>query len=97
MSAMSAETEELEPIGDEPWNAVQLRPVRAIYGEDMPSGGYVTKLAKSAHTALLKAALAAHLVVPEESLSLAYEGESLDESKTLKENGVSEPGPAARR
>jgi len=94
---MEERTEELEPIGGDPHNAVQLRPIRAIYGEDVPAGGYVAKVAKSAKMGELKVALAAKLAVPEEAVKLAYEGEDINEEKTLKENGVSEPGPSARR
>lgn len=87
---------ELEPIGGDPHNAVQMRPVRTIY-EDIPEGGFVVKMAKSCKLLELKVALAQKLRISEESFTFAYEGEEMDNEKTIKENGIPEPGPAARR
>eukprot|EP00439_Symbiodinium_sp_Y106_P046539 s3548_g5.t3 len=90
-------TEELPPIGGDPHNAVQMRPVRTTYGEDIPAGGYVVKMAKSAPLSDLKAAMAQKLSISEDTITFAYEGEEMDEKKTIKDNGIPEPGPAARR
>jgi len=93
---MSDEPIELAQIGGDPHNAVQMRPVRTIY-EDIPEGGFVVKMAKSCKLSELKASLAQKLSISEESFNFAYEGEEMDDQKTIKENGIPEPGPAARR
>jgi len=95
--AESEPTEELPQIGGDPHNTVQIRPVRTIYGEDIPAGGYVIKMAKSALLSELKVAVAQRLSIPEDTVTFAYEGEEMHEQKTIKENGIPEPGPAARR
>eukprot|EP00929_Paragymnodinium_shiwhaense_P024887 TRINITY_DN15191_c0_g1_i2.p1 TRINITY_DN15191_c0_g1~~TRINITY_DN15191_c0_g1_i2.p1 ORF type:complete len:222 (+),score=72.24 TRINITY_DN15191_c0_g1_i2:364-1029(+) len=46
---------------------------------------------------MLKKALASRLGLPFDGVSLCYEGRDLDDDRTLRENGISEPGPAARR
>ncbi|CAK8989401.1 unnamed protein product [Durusdinium trenchii] len=95
--AAADDAEELPKIAGDPHNAVQMRPVRTIYGQDIPEGGFVVKMAKSCKLSELKAALAERLSISEDSFTFAYEGEEMDEQKTIQENGIPEPGPAARR
>eukprot|EP00931_Biecheleriopsis_adriatica_P076772 TRINITY_DN50448_c0_g1_i1.p1 TRINITY_DN50448_c0_g1~~TRINITY_DN50448_c0_g1_i1.p1 ORF type:complete len:270 (+),score=91.09 TRINITY_DN50448_c0_g1_i1:47-856(+) len=97
-SSKNEPTEDLGAIGGDPHNAIQMKPVpTAVRSEDIPPGGFIAKLEKSKLVGEMKAALAKRLDVDEAALELAYEGERVDESKTVRDNGIVEPGPAARR
>jgi len=93
----AAKTEELPQIGEGLCNAYHVKAVTGIHGEDMPSGGFVGMLAKSDPVGKLKEVLCQRLGVPFDGLSFACEGRHLEDGKTMGENGVLEPGPAARR
>lgn len=93
----------LGEIGGEPadqgnakkYNAFQARPVVDI--ASIPSHGFSGQLLKSSPVADLQRALADFVEVPVDAISLAYEGRDLQLSLTLRDNGISEPGPAARK
>jgi len=93
---MSDGEELLPDIGGDPHNVVHLKPVTAGL-ESVPSGGFVVKMAKAAKAEALKDALALRLNIEQGDVTLAHEGEDLDDQKTIKENSICEPGPAARR
>eukprot|EP00928_Gymnodinium_smaydae_P017375 TRINITY_DN16642_c0_g1_i1.p1 TRINITY_DN16642_c0_g1~~TRINITY_DN16642_c0_g1_i1.p1 ORF type:complete len:290 (-),score=77.54 TRINITY_DN16642_c0_g1_i1:80-949(-) len=97
-AAPPANVETLPCIGDAPHNDYALRPLDdSLTSAGVPSAGYIGKLAKSAPAFSLRDALAAALGVPPEGISVAHEGKDLDYNRTLKDNGVVEPGPSARR
>lgn len=94
----SAPSEELAPIDEPPYNEYRLTPVLDThYTDGVPQGGFTGKMAKSSTASALKALLVERLGVPTEGISLVYEGKELEDSATLRENGIVEPGPAARR
>lgn len=93
---MSDGEELLPDIGGDPHNVVHLQPV-TLGLENVPGGGFVVKMAKASKVEALKDAVAARLGLTLGDVKLAHEGEDLDDQKTIKENSVCEPGPAARR
>jgi len=76
-------------------NMYRAKPVEPI--PCVPVSGYVGSLAKKATVSELREVIGKAIGVPAISLSLASDGQDLDCTKTLKENGVLEPGAAARR
>lgn len=96
MSA-AAETEDLGQIGEGMCNDYLLRPVNEMNGDGMPPGGFVGKLSRAAQVGKLREQLAERLGVPLDGLSFAFEGKELLDDRTIGENGITEPGPAARR
>jgi len=96
MSA-AAQTEELPQIGEGLCNAFHAKAVVAFNGEDIPEGGFVGMLAKTEPVGKLKDVLCQRLGVHYDGLAFACEGKQLHDAKTMGENGVLEPGPAARR
>lgn len=77
------------------YNEYRLQPVNDI--PLVPINGYVGVLWKEAPVGLLREELSKVVNIPAESFCFAYDGRDLDITKTLKDNGVLEPGPAARR
>jgi len=77
------------------YNQIKVTPM--VHQKAVPPGGFLGSLAKKATADILRQQLAESLEVVPESLSLAYEGKALDMQLTLKDNGVVEPGPSARR
>lgn len=95
---MSAgQTEELAQVGEGMCNDLLIRTLNEFHPDDMPAGGFVVKLARVAPISQLRERLAVRLEVPVEGISFAFEGRELDNEKTIAENGIVEPGPAARR
>jgi hypothetical protein len=67
------------------------------FGGYMPVAGLAGKLAREAPSLQLREALAQALEVPIAGISLVYEGKNLEDDLTLKENGILEPGPMAKK
>lgn len=96
-----AEPMEVDCIGDAPFNEYKASFIGDSLSESfcgfMPSAGFTGKLSRAAPSGKLREALAKMLEVPTDGLSLVYEGKNLDDALTLRENGILEPGPAARK
>lgn len=101
-SSQQAEPLELGDIGEAPFNEYHASFIgnssagSSFYGY-MSAGGYAGKLSRAAPSCKLREALATTLDVPMNGLSLVYEGKDLDDQLTLRDNGILEPGPAARK
>jgi len=96
-----AEPVPLPDIGSDPSNEYKVSMIGDANAEEfmghMPLGGYQGKLSKAAPSKLLKQVLAKELEIEDAGLDLVYEGRQLEDGKTLAENGILEPGAAARR
>eukprot|EP00405_Crypthecodinium_cohnii_P012949 CAMPEP_0206439666 /NCGR_PEP_ID=MMETSP0324_2-20121206/12339_1 /ASSEMBLY_ACC=CAM_ASM_000836 /TAXON_ID=2866 /ORGANISM="Crypthecodinium cohnii, Strain Seligo" /LENGTH=251 /DNA_ID=CAMNT_0053907315 /DNA_START=31 /DNA_END=783 /DNA_ORIENTATION=+ len=89
-------TEELPQVGSEPVNDYLLRALVDLGCEDVPAGGFTGKMGKQSTVKDLKKAICNRLRIDEDGLTISCEGDQLDPSMTMSENGVFEPGPAAR-
>jgi len=99
----------LGKIGDAPYNEFHLQPLSNIYVDDVPAAGFVGSLSLPAAVSQMKglffqtiseqyppvAQCGNRLQI--DDIDLIYEGKGLDSSRTLKENGIMDQGPAARR
>lgn len=92
---------ELPDIGDAPFNEYHTTLIgdraSSSFCGYMPAGGFSGRLARAAPSMKLREALAVSLEVPASGISLVYEGKNLEDAQTLKENGILEPGPAAKK
>lgn len=91
----AVETDVLRAIGGDPSNNIAIRPLHSI--PSVPRGGFLGSLAKSSTVGELREELSQKLDVPLNTLSLAYQGRDLEDKLTLRDNGIVEPGAAARR
>lgn len=95
-------TSTLEDIGEEPFNEYIVNFIGdiskgSIHHGYLPSGGFTGQLSKAELVGSLREALENALEVPPRSVCLSYEGSHLDDAKTLRDNGVIEPGAIARK
>jgi len=85
-----------EPVGEKPYVEVLLMPM--LSNDLVNPSGYLGTIGRKSHLGCLRKKLQAHLGVSEAALSeFVTGGKSLDDCKTLEENGMILPGPAARR
>jgi len=95
------EPAELQDIGDAPFNEYHATLIgdraSSSFCGYMPAGGFSGRLARADPSSKLREALALSLEVPVSGISLVYEGKNLEDAQTLKENGILEPGPAAKK
>lgn len=89
--------EDIGKVGDGAANDLLLKPLNSLGDPDLPPGGFSVKLARISPVGLLRPLLCERLKVPENGVSFAFEGRELVDDKTVAENGIVEPGPAARR
>jgi len=95
-----------EAIGEPPHVEVRLRRVPGVTvafaataggEEDGETGAYLLAMSRSSALEPSCVPLAARVGVPSQAMLLMYEGTTLDLTKTLSDNGIVLPGPAARR
>jgi len=85
-----------EALGDPPHVPLRIRPASGSRQDFLPDA-CVTLLSRKATVGLLKAHVCKTLELPLGAANLMHEGKDLDDSKTLTENSITLPGPAARR
>jgi len=95
-----------EAIGEPPHVEMRLRRVQGttvasaatVGGDgDGKTDAYLLAMSKSSALEPICVPLAARVGVPSQAMLLMYEGTTLDLTKTLSDNGIVMPGPAARR
>lgn len=85
-----------EPVGDAPHFGLLLKSLSP--NSLVHAAGYVAVIGRQANVGCVRKKLQAHLGVSEAALSeFVVDGRSIDDSKTLEENGVILPGRAALR
>mmetsp|Transcript_60304 Transcript_60304/g.166917 ORF Transcript_60304/g.166917 Transcript_60304/m.166917 type:complete len:417 (-) Transcript_60304:119-1369(-) len=87
------EKELCAPLGDPPHIEVRLKPAEGAKASCI----YLGALSRVGYLKVLSTALSQTIDLPSEAIMVTYEGRTLDHGKTLTENGVHLPGPAARR
>jgi len=88
----------LPDIGEAPFNDLALVAAFDMSSETgLMTRCFYARLAKSSPVSALKEQLAVFIGIQSEAIAFAYEGKTLDGSKTLHENGIVELGAAARR
>lgn len=92
---MSAEPWE-KPLGDPPHVPLRLKPASGAKKDFFPEG-CVANLGRASPIAMLKEHFCRMLELPSGGALFMHEGKDLEDSKTLTENNVVLPGPAARR
>lgn len=92
---MAESFEDIGEIGAKPHNDIQVKFMTPQ--ETLGVAGYVAKVGRNTPIGSLKEALVAKIDIPLDTLSLVIEGRNLEDDKTVKENGILEPGPAARK
>mmetsp|Transcript_20851 Transcript_20851/g.39772 ORF Transcript_20851/g.39772 Transcript_20851/m.39772 type:complete len:497 (-) Transcript_20851:112-1602(-) len=92
---MAESLEDIGEIGAKPFNDIQVRFMTPV--ESLGVAGYVAKVGRNTPVGALKEALVAKIDIPPDTLSLVIEGRNLEDDKTVKDNGILEPGPAARK
>mmetsp|Transcript_50080 Transcript_50080/g.119142 ORF Transcript_50080/g.119142 Transcript_50080/m.119142 type:complete len:267 (+) Transcript_50080:108-908(+) len=91
-------TQELPSIGEAPFNDLSL--VAAI---DMPEQTglktrcFLVRMGKANKAKDLRDSIADFLKIERASIAFAYEGKTLEDAKTLRDNGIIELGPSSRR
>lgn len=87
------------PIGGEPHIGVRVRLIAgsATSADKLPAEAFIASMSKDAPLELLSERLCTAVGSPPDSVILMYEGSTLEPSKTLEDNSVNLPGPAARR
>eukprot|EP00931_Biecheleriopsis_adriatica_P101864 TRINITY_DN76927_c0_g1_i1.p1 TRINITY_DN76927_c0_g1~~TRINITY_DN76927_c0_g1_i1.p1 ORF type:complete len:820 (+),score=191.52 TRINITY_DN76927_c0_g1_i1:45-2462(+) len=86
---------ELETIGEKPFNDFHVAGLREVAG--LPEGGYIVSLSRTLPLSELTKAIASHLGISAEVVSLGYEGTTLNLEVDTSDNGIVVPGVAARR
>lgn len=85
-----------EPVGDKPHFDVLLKSM--VSNSMVHPAGYLAVIGRRANVGCVRKKLQDHLGVSEAALSeFVVEGKSIDDNKTLEENSIVLPGPAARR
>mmetsp|Transcript_137179 Transcript_137179/g.273723 ORF Transcript_137179/g.273723 Transcript_137179/m.273723 type:complete len:449 (+) Transcript_137179:92-1438(+) len=85
-----------KPLGDPPHVALRLKPAIGAKKDFFPEDCQAI-MGKAAPVAMLKEHFCRMMGLPPGSALLMHEGKDLEDSKTLTENNVVLPGPAARR
>lgn len=99
----------LETIGDAPHNQYHLEPLMG-FGEDIPAGGFDGAMGRTALVSQLKETLCAWLVarytqpydgkaksLEVDDIDFSHDGATLQNDKTLNQNGIPDQGAAARK
>mmetsp|Transcript_148060 Transcript_148060/g.258265 ORF Transcript_148060/g.258265 Transcript_148060/m.258265 type:complete len:268 (+) Transcript_148060:100-903(+) len=96
-SAKGFPPEDLPEVGSKPFNEYLITPLSDALAGEIPPGGFAGKMGRKEPVGMLREALATRLDVPKEGVSLVHEGRDLNDDKTIAENGIVEPGPAAKK
>eukprot|EP00971_Amphidinium_carterae_P320162 6364196-Amphidinium_carterae.1 len=90
--------QQLPDVGDAPFNDVALVAAFDMSAETgLMTKCFFGKFGKACLVRDLKKQLADFVRIETDAIAFAYEGKTLDDNKTLSENGIVELGAAARR